>query len=37
MLSSSERVCWIRDGRLEKISSGEEFRLDEMAPDELGR
>ena len=37
MLSSSERVCWIRDGRLEKISSGTEFSLDEMAPDDLGR
>ncbi len=37
MLSSSERVCWIRDGILEKISSGAEFRLDEMAPDKLGR
>ena len=24
MLRSSERVCWIRDGRLEKITTGEE-------------
>ncbi len=37
MLTSSKRVCWIRDGRLEKISSGEEFRLDEMEADDLGR
>ncbi|MCX5659695.1 MAG: ABC transporter ATP-binding protein, partial [Planctomycetota bacterium] len=37
MLSSSDRVCWIRDGVLEKISTGEEFRLEEMAADDLGR
>lgn len=30
MLSSSRRVCWIRDGRLERISAGSEFRLDQM-------
>jgi putative ABC transport system ATP-binding protein len=37
MLASSDRVCWIRDGELEKISSGSEFRLDEMEADNLGR
>jgi len=37
MLAASDRVCWIRDGRLEKISSGQEFKLEEMAPDTLGR
>jgi len=30
MLSSSGRVCWIRDGRLEKVATQEEFRLEEM-------
>jgi putative ABC transport system ATP-binding protein len=29
MLSSSDRVCWIRDGRLEKIVAGKDFRLDD--------
>jgi len=37
MLSSSDRVCWIRDGRLEKISSRQEFRLEDMGRDALGR
>ena len=37
MLTSSDRVCWIRDGRLEKIASGERFRLEEMEKDTLGR
>jgi putative ABC transport system ATP-binding protein len=37
MLTSSDRVCWIRDGRIEKISSGERFRLEEMERDTLGR
>jgi putative ABC transport system ATP-binding protein len=37
MLASSARVCWIRDGLLEKISSAEEFQLGEMAADSLGR
>lgn len=37
MLASSDRVCWIRDGRLDKISSGAEFRLEEMAADDTGR
>ncbi len=37
MLSSSDRVCWIRDGRLDRVSTGDEFRIEEMAPDDLGR
>jgi putative ABC transport system ATP-binding protein len=37
MLSSSDRVCWIRDGLIEKISTGEEFRVEEMEKDHLGR
>jgi len=37
MLTSSDRVCWIRDGLLERISSGDQFRLEEMAADTLGR
>ena len=37
MLASSDRVCWIRDGRLEKISTGEEFHIEEMGADDLGR
>ncbi len=37
MIRTSNRVCWIRDGHLDKISSGEEFRLEEMAADDLGR
>jgi putative ABC transport system ATP-binding protein len=37
MLASSSRVCWIRDGLIERISTGEEFRVEEMAKDTLGR
>jgi putative ABC transport system ATP-binding protein len=37
MIRSSARVCWIRDGRLEKISRGEDFQLGDMAPDDTGR
>jgi len=37
MLGSSDRVCWIRDGALEKISTGKQFRIEEMPPDDLGR
>lgn len=29
MLRSSDRVCFIRDGRLERIASGDTFQLDE--------
>jgi hypothetical protein len=37
MLASSDRVCWIRDGRLERVSTGREFQLEKMAADDLGR
>ena len=37
MLARSDRVCWIRDGLLEKVSTGQEFRLEEMDADSLGR
>ena len=37
MLRSSDRVCWIADGCLTKVSTGEEFHLEEMPKDELGR
>jgi putative ABC transport system ATP-binding protein len=33
MISSSKRVCWMLDGRLDKITSGENFRLDQMEQD----
>ena len=37
MITSSDRVCWIRDGRLERTTTGEQFRIEEMAKDDLGR
>lgn len=37
MLASSNRVCWIRDGQIEKISSGSEFHVEEMEKDDTGR
>jgi len=37
MLARSDRVCWIRDGSLEKVSTGAEFQLEKMAADNLGR
>jgi putative ABC transport system ATP-binding protein len=37
MLASSTRVCWIRDGRLEKIVPGSDFRVEEQEKDTLGR
>jgi putative ABC transport system ATP-binding protein len=37
MLASSDRVCWIRDGLVEKVSTGEEFQIEDMARDDLGR
>jgi len=30
MINSSKRVCWIADGRLEKITRGEDFKLEDM-------
>ena len=37
MLGSSDRVCWIRDGQLERISTGDEFHIEDMEADHLGR
>jgi putative ABC transport system ATP-binding protein len=37
MLSSSDRVCWIRDGSLDRITTGAEFRVEHMKQDDLGR
>ena len=37
MLASSDRVCWIRDGLIEKVATGEAFRVEDMARDDLGR
>ena len=37
MIQSSKRVCWIRDGMLERVTRGEDFKLEEMEPDRLGR
>jgi putative ABC transport system ATP-binding protein len=37
MLGSSDQVCWIRDGQLERVVSGEQFRIEDMAADKLGR
>lgn len=37
MLASSDRVCWIRDGLIERISSGHEFHVEEMERDRSGR
>ncbi len=33
MLASSERVCWMIDGRLEKITGSDELNLEEMEGD----
>lgn len=37
MLSCSDRICWIRDGKLERVSLREDFDLDAMEADMLGR
>lgn len=37
MITSSKRVCWIRDGMLEKITRGDEFKVEDMERDSLGR
>lgn len=37
MLRSSDRVCWMLDGQLDKISSREEFSLEAMTQDKEGR
>lgn len=36
MLRTSDRICWMLDGRLDKISSQAEFHLDQMKNDEQG-
>jgi putative ABC transport system ATP-binding protein len=33
MISSSKRVCWMLDGHLDKVTSGENFRLEQMEQD----
>jgi putative ABC transport system ATP-binding protein len=33
MITSSQRVCWILDGRLDKITRGEDFKLEQMEQD----
>ena len=37
MLRSSNRICWILDGNLDKVSSQEEFSLADMKQDNQGR
>jgi putative ABC transport system ATP-binding protein len=37
MLRRSDRICWMLDGRLDKISSREEFSLEAMKQDTQGR
>jgi len=37
MLASSDRVCWVRDGQIDRIASGAEFRIEDMDADHLGR
>ena len=37
MLAASDRVCWIRDGRIERIASGSAFQVEAMEKDRLGR
>ncbi len=37
MLSSSERICWILDGKLDKVLSQEEFCLEDMENDHQGK
>lgn len=34
MLRSSDRVCWLSDGRIEKVLTGQEFRQSELAKQE---
>jgi len=37
MITSSKRVCWILDGRLDKITRGEDFKLEQMEQDRTVR
>lgn len=34
MIESSKRVCWIKDGKLNKITRGEDFKLEDMEQDD---
>jgi hypothetical protein len=37
MLRRSDRICWMLDGRLDKVSTREEFSLEAMKQDTQGR
>ncbi len=37
MITNSKRVCWIRDGQLEKITDGASFHVEDMERDTLGK
>ena len=37
MLRNSDRICWMLDGRLDKVSTREEFSLENMKQDTQGR
>lgn len=37
VLAASDRVCWIRDGRIERIADSTTFKVEEMARDSSGR
>ena len=38
MITQCDRVCWIRDGRLDVLTEqGEKFQIDDMETDRLGR
>jgi len=37
MLKQCDRVCWVLDGKIDKVSTGAEFNLDEMEADRAGR
>ena len=37
MLKSSDRICWILDGNLNRVSTQEEFSLEDMEQDQQGR
>ncbi len=36
MLRSSDRICWMLDGQLDKISTAAEFKLEQMKQDQQG-
>lgn len=37
MLKNSDRICWVLDGRLDKVSLQKDFVLEEMTQDSQGR